>query len=125
PSVHTISPSIPTAIEIPARLFSEMVVRTIFRACSAAPAHFAGGGEPLTDGIAWESGLTFLAVALMYTKSPGIPRASSPTPKRISENHVGIRFFDISLRGSPFRSPTAPFLCDVLYRKKLFASMLF
>src|SRR5215831_11850534 len=32
----------------------------------------------------------------MYTNSPGIPAATSPTPKRISETHVGIRLFDIS-----------------------------
>jgi len=35
----------------PARLFSEMLVRTIWRACSAARAHFASGGDSITDGI--------------------------------------------------------------------------
>src|SRR5947207_5428198 len=101
PSVHTISPSIPTAIESPARLFSEMLVRTIWRACSAALAHFASGGDSITDGIFWESGWTFVAVTVMYTNSPGIPTASSPTPKRISETHVGIRLFDIFPRAYP------------------------
>src|SRR5262249_5788790 len=78
-----------------------MLVRTISRACSAASAHFAGGADSITDGISWETGWTFVAVNLMYTNSPGIPTASSTTPKRISENHVGIRLFDISFRGSP------------------------
>src|SRR2546423_989984 len=101
PSVHTISPSIPTAIESPARLFSEMLVRTIWQACSAAPAHFAGGGDSITDGIFWESRRNFVAVTLMYTNSPGIPTASSPTPKRISETYVGVRLFDIFPRAYP------------------------
>src|SRR5947207_15079880 len=95
PSVHTISPSIPTAIESPARLFSEMLVRTIWRACSAAAAHFAGGGDSITDGICWESGWTFVAVTRMYTNSLGIPTATRPTPQRLSETHVGLRLVDI------------------------------
>src|ERR1700716_1331406 len=78
-----------------------MLVRTSWLACSAAPAHFAGGGDSITDGISWESGWTFVAVTLMYTNSPGIPTASSPTPKRISETHVGIRLFDIFPRRFP------------------------
>src|SRR5262245_27678970 len=72
-----------------------MLVRTICRACSAAPAHVGSGGEFVPDGMFWESGWTFVAVTLMYTQSPGIPTAISPTAKRISETHVGIRLFDI------------------------------
>src|SRR5689334_19077560 len=78
-----------------------MLARTIWRACSAAPAHFAGGGDSITDGIFWELGWTFVAVTFMYTKSPGIPTASSPTPKKISETQVGIRLFDIFPRAVP------------------------
>jgi hypothetical protein len=72
-----------------------MLVRTIWRACSADPAYLAGGGDPITDGIFWESGWTVVAVSLMYTNSPGIATPSSPTPKRISETHVGVRLFGI------------------------------
>jgi hypothetical protein len=80
-----------------------MLVRTIWRACSTAPAHFAGGGDSITDGIFWESRWTFVAVTLMYRNSPGIPTASSTTPKRISETDIGIRLFDIfPSRVSPF-----------------------
>src|ERR1041385_3161197 len=95
PSVHTISPSMPTATESPARLFSDMLARTIWRACSAAPAHFAGGADSITDGIFWESLWTLVAVARMYTNSPGIATATRPTPKRITETQVGMRLFDI------------------------------
>src|SRR5437016_970438 len=96
PSAHAISPSIPTATESPARLFSDMLARTIWRDCSAAPAHIGSGAELVTDGTFRELGWTFVAVRLMYTNSPGIPTTRSPTPKRISETHVGIRLFDIS-----------------------------
>src|SRR5882757_6283002 len=78
-----------------------MLARTIWRACSAAPAYFASGGDSITDGIFWESRWTLVAVILLYTNSPGIPTASSPAPKRISETHVGIRLFDIFPRAYP------------------------
>src|SRR5437764_949483 len=112
-----------------------MLVRAIWRACSAAPAHFAGGRDSITDGIFWESGWTFVAVTLMYTNSPGIPTASSPTPERISETHVGVRLFDIFTRAvPPFSSPAASTRClspthknhrvmRALYYKKLFTSI--
>src|SRR5689334_1729961 len=73
PSAPAVSPWLPTATESPARLFADMLWRTIWRACSAVPAHVGGGGKFVTDEMLRGSGWTFVAVMLMYTNSPGIP----------------------------------------------------
>src|SRR5918993_350950 len=50
PSVQTMPPSIPTAIETPGRFWSTMAAWTTGRARSTAAAHCREGADLLTDG---------------------------------------------------------------------------
>src|SRR5262249_52888151 len=96
PSAHTISPSTPTATDMPGTFSLESVVRTTPRPCSTAAAHLAEGGAFVTDAMCSGSGFTLVAVSRWYSTRLGTPTTSTPRPERQNSSHLGIRRFDIS-----------------------------
>ena len=95
PSAHTISPSTPTATDIPGRFCSVTPARTICRPRSTAPAQPGDGAERVTDGTCSASGCRGVATRLMYANSPKIAAMNRPTAMTPSASMVWVRLFDM------------------------------